>query len=76
MTMNPAVSHVTRHAAVMMMVVMVMMSPVRVTRHNLEQGNLATFLAGPRTGGGGTTATPAQPRTLTWAEKLSACCRI
>ena len=63
---------VTRHAAVMMMV----MSPVRVTRHNLEQGNLATFLAGPRTGGGGTTATPAQPRTLTWAEKLSACCRI
>ena len=49
MTMNPVVSHVTRHAAVMMMV---MMSPVRVTRHNLEQGNLATFLAGPRTGGG------------------------
>ena len=74
--MNPAVSHVTRHAAVMMMVVMVMMSPVRVTRHNLEQGNLATFLAGPRTGGGGTTATPAQPRTLTWAERMSACCRI
>ena len=48
--MNPVVSHVTRHAAVMMM--MVMMSPLRVTRHNLEQGNLATFLAGPRTGGG------------------------
>ena len=47
--MSPVVSHVTRHAAVMMMV---MMSPVRVTRHNLEQGNLATFLAGPRTGGG------------------------
>ena len=46
--MSPVVSHVTRHAAVMM----VMMSPVRVTRHNLEQGNLATFLAGPRTGGG------------------------
>ena len=72
--MNPVVSHVTRHAAVVM-VMMVMMSPVRVTRHNLEQGNLATFLAGPRTGGGGTTATPAQPRTLTWAE-MSACCRI
>ena len=65
--MGPAASHVTRHAAVVMMMVM---SPLRVTRRNLEQGNLATFLAGTRTGG--TTATPAHPRTLTCAEKMSA----